>query len=241
MGLFLVTPPCWSLNLMYINPSYFLFVGPGLLFGAWASWKVKSTFRRFAKVGVASGMTGAEAAAAVAREGGAEVTIERSKGFLTDHYDPRGKVLRLSSEVYDGRSIAAIAVAAHEAGHAIQDKKAYAWLGIRSSLVPATMIGSSAWIWVFLAGILLQRPALSWVGVLLFSVVVLFQLVTLPTEFDASNRAKAVLASTGIVSNEAEAKGVSQVLNAAAMTYVAGLVTAILTLLYYASMLTGRD
>ncbi|MCP5023150.1 MAG: zinc metallopeptidase [bacterium] len=225
---------------MHFDPKYFLFVGPGLLFGAWASWKVKSTFHRFAKVPVASGMTGAQAAAAVAREGGAEVTIERAQGFLSDHYDPRGKVLRLSNDVYDGRSISAIAVAAHEAGHAIQDKKAYPWLGIRSSLVPATMIGSSLWIWVFMAGILMQWFALAWVGVLLFGVVVLFQLVTLPTEFDASNRARAVLASTGIVSNEEEARGVSQVLNAAAMTYVAGLVTSILTLLYYASMLTNR-
>lgn len=227
--------------MLYLDPKYFLFVGPGLVFGLWASWKVKSTFRRFAKVPVASGMTGAQAAAAVAREGGAEVTIERAKGFLSDHYDPQAKVLRLSNDVYDGRSISAIAVAAHEAGHAIQDKKAYAWLGLRSSLVPATMIGSRVWIWVFMAGLLLGIKPLAWVGVLLFGVVVVFQLVTLPTEFDASNRARAVLASTGIVSNEEEARGVSQVLNAAAMTYVAGLVTSILTLLYYASMLTNRD
>jgi hypothetical protein len=226
--------------MMYFDPRYFLFVGPGLLLGMWASWHVKSTFNRFSKVGVASGMTGAEAAAAVARAGGAEVTIERAKGFLSDHYDPRGKVLRLSEAVYDGRSVSSIAVAAHEAGHAIQDKKNYAWLGIRSSLVPATQFGSRSWIWIFLAGMLMQSTALQWAGVLLFGVTVLFQIATLPTEFDASNRAKAVLASSGIVSSEAEAIGVSKVLNAAAMTYVAGLLASIGTFLYYVMLVTGR-
>ncbi|MCA9000856.1 MAG: zinc metallopeptidase [Planctomycetes bacterium] len=226
--------------MMYFDPRYFLFVGPGLLLGMWAQYKVKSTFHRFSKVGVQSGMTGAEAAAAVAKAGGADVTIERSKGFLTDHYDPRGKVLRLSQDVYDGRSVSAIAVAAHEAGHAIQDKKNYAWLGIRSALVPATQFGSQAWLWIFLGGMLLRMPGLQWAGVLLFGVTVLFQVVTLPTEFDASNRAKAVLASSGIVQSEQEAVGVSKVLNAAAMTYVAGLLASIGTFLYYLMLVTGR-
>lgn len=220
---------------------FLLLAGPGLLLGIWSSWKVKSTFKHYQNVGVASGMTGAEAAAAVAQAGGAEVTIERARGFLSDHYDPRGKVLRLSPEVYDGRSVSSIAVAAHEAGHAIQDKQAYAWLGIRSSLVPAVMVGSQTWALIFFAGIFMRLPVLQWVGLLLFGVTVVFQLVTLPTEFDASNRAKAVLASSGIVSSEAEAKGVSQVLNAAAMTYVAALVTAIGTFLYYLMLVMSRN
>ncbi len=225
---------------MFLDPKYFLFVGPGLLFAMWASWKVKSTFHKFSQVGVASGMTGAEAARAVAEAGGAEVKIERVAGFLSDHYDPRVKTLRLSPDVYDGRSISAIAVAAHEAGHAIQDVKQYKWLGFRSAIIPAVQIGSTAWIWVFLAGLFLNILALAWVGVILFSTTVLFQIFTLPTEFDASNRAKTVLAHTGIVSTEAEAQGVSKVLNAAAMTYVAGLVTSILTLMYYVMLLMNR-
>ena len=153
---------------MFLDPKYFLFVGPGLLFAMWASWKVKSTFNKFSKVGVASGMTGAEAARAVAEAGGADVKIERVSGFLSDHYDPRVKTLRLSPDVYDGRSVAAIAVAAHEAGHAIQDVKQYKWLGFRSAIIPAVQLGSTSWIWVFMAGMLLQVWALAWVGVILF-------------------------------------------------------------------------
>lgn len=218
--------------------NFLLLAGPGLLMGIWASWNVKSTFRRYQNVGVASGMTGAQAAAAVARAGGAEVTIERAQGFLSDHYDPKAKVLRLSPEVYDGRSVSSIAVAAHEAGHALQDKNAYAWVGIRSSLVPAVVFGSQSWMVIFMAGFILNFLVLQWVGLLLFGVTVVFQLVTLPTEFDASNRAKAVLASSGIVGSEAEAAGVSKVLNAAALTYVAALVTALGTFLYYAMLVT---
>ncbi|MDF1836991.1 MAG: zinc metallopeptidase [Planctomycetota bacterium] len=220
---------------------FFLLAGPGLLLGIWASWNVKSTFKRYQSVGVASGMTGAQAAAAVARAGGAEVTIERGRGYLSDHYDPTRKVLKLSPEVYDGRSVSSIAVAAHEAGHAIQDKQSYAWVGIRSSLVPAVVFGSQSWAIIFFAGFFLHILALQWVGLLLFGVTVAFQLVTLPTEFDASNRAKAVLVSSGIVSSEAEAQGVSKVLNAAALTYVAALVTAIGTFLYYAMLVMGGN
>lgn len=223
---------------MYFDPAYFLFVGPFMLLALWASWRVKSTFTRYSNVGVRSGMTGAQAAAAVARAGGADVQIERHPGFLSDHYDPRSKTLRLSPDVYDGRSVAAIAVAAHEAGHAIQDVKSYAWLGFRSAMVPVTKFGSSAWIWIFLAGMLLSSSSpdlgrwLANAAIGLFGVVVLFQIVTLPVEFNASNRARAVLVDTGIVSNEEEKQGVSRVLGAAAMTYVAGALTAIATLLY---------
>lgn len=224
---------------MFFDPNYFLFVGPFLLLAMFASMRVKSTFQRWSQVGVRSRMTGAEAAAAVARAGGAEVSIERVNGFLSDHYDPRSRTLRLSSAVYDGRSVASIAVAAHEAGHALQHAQSYAWLGFRSQLVPVTIIGSQAWIWIFLAGLFLNLTGLAWIGVGLFGLTVVFQLVTLPVEFDASNRAKAVLASSGIVSTQEETDGVAQVLRAAAMTYVAGALTAIATLLYYVTLLTG--
>jgi len=209
---------------------------PALGFSLWAQWRVQSTFNRFASVGVRSGLTGAEAAEAVLRSAGVQgVRIERHQGFLTDHYDPLAKALRLSPHVYDGQSISAIAVAAHEAGHAIQDKVGYAPLVWRSTLVPLCNLGSTLWFWPFLAGILLRQlplaPLLMWIGIGLFATVVVFQLVTLPTEFNASNRAKAVLASTGIVSTRDEADGVRKVLDAAALTYVAAAAAGVLQLL----------
>jgi Zn-dependent membrane protease YugP len=216
------------------DPVYWFLVGPTLLLALWATLKVKTTFARYHKVGVRSGMTGAEAAMAVARAGGAlDVTIERAQGFLSDHYDPRSRTLRLSPDVYDGRSISAIAVGAHEAGHAVQHAHGYAWLNFRSQMVPVASIGSNLWIWVFIAGIFLSAPILVNIGIVLFALVVVLQIVTLPVEFDASNRAKAVLAQTGIVSTPEEAQGVSKVLGAAAMTYVAGALTAVATLIYY--------
>ncbi len=224
---------------MPFDPLYLLIVGPTMILAIWATWRVKSTFARFASVGVRTGMTGAQAAAAVARAGGAEVSVERHQGFLSDHYDPRTKTLRLSPEVHDGRSISAIAVAAHEAGHSIQDVEGYAWLGFRTRMVPVCSVGSNLWMWIFFAGMILKAPALAAFGIVLFAAVVLFQLITLPVEFDASNRAKAVLAQTGIVSNEAETQGVAKVLNAAAMTYVASALTAVATLAYL--ILRRRD
>jgi Zn-dependent membrane protease YugP len=215
------------------DPMYWLIVGPTVLIALYASIKVKSTFMRFSNVGVRTGMTGAQAAAAVARAGGADVTIERHQGFLSDHYDPRSKTLRLSPEVFDGRSVSSIAVAAHEAGHAIQHATNYVPLTFRSQMVPIATIGSNLWVWVFFAGLVL--PQWRWlvdVAILLFGATVLFQLITLPVEFDASNRAKAVLASSGIVSTQEEAQGVKKVLGAAAMTYVAGALTALATLAY---------
>jgi len=184
-------------------------------------------------------MTGAEAAAAVARSAGIAVRIEQSSGFLSDHYDPRGKVLRLSPDVYGGRSISAVAVAAHEAGHAIQDARAYAPLQLRSFMVPITQFGSKGWLWIFFAGMILSIKPLVTVGIIVFGVTVVFQLVTLPVEFDASRRAKLVLAETGIVINAEEEQGVAKVLNAAAMTYVASALTSIATLLYL--IMRSRD
>lgn len=236
------------------DPMYWLIVGPTMLLALWATWRVKSTFTRFSNVGVRSGMTGAEAAAAVARAAGLDVgiarrgeahtkgvvSIQRFEGFLTDHYDPRTKTLNLSPDVYDGRSVSSIAVAAHECGHAIQDAEGYLWLTFRSQMVPVTKIGSNLWIWVFIAGMIFSFKPLVFLGLVLFGAVVVFQLVTLPVEFDASNRAKAVLASSGIVSTQEEAQGVSKVLGAAAMTYVAGALTAVATLLYYIMLANRR-
>lgn len=215
------------------DPLYLLIVGPTMLLALWATWRVRSTFAAYQNVGVKTGMNGAQAAAAVARAGGADdLTIERHQGFLSDHYDPTSRTLRLSPEVYDGRSVSSIAVAAHEAGHAIQHAKGYAWLGFRSHMVPITNIGSNLWIWVFMAGVLMKSAGLVDAAILLFGLVVVFQLVTLPVEFDASRRAKLVLASSGIVSTQEEAQGVSKVLGAAAMTYVAGALSAVATLIY---------
>jgi Zn-dependent membrane protease YugP len=160
------------------------------------------------------------------------VTVERHAGFLSDHYDPRAKVLRLSPDVHDGRSISSVAVAAHEAGHSLQDATGYAPLRLRSVLVPVTTIGSQLWYLPFILGFAIHSSGLMWLGAALFAAVVVFQLVTLPTEFNASNRAKAVLASSGIVSTQEEAVGVEKVLDAAALTYVAALVASIMQLLY---------
>lgn len=226
----------------FFDPWFWVFTGPTLLLSLYAQFKVKSTFGHYAKVGVRSRMTGAQAAAAVMRAGGVEgVTIERHQGFLSDHYDPRKKALRLSPDVYDGQSVSALAVAAHEAGHSIQDATAYGPLVLRSKLVPVTQIGASLWMWPFLAGMVFNTVSLIYVGIALFAGIVLFQLVTLPTEFDASNRAKAVLAETGIVSTQEEAVGVSKVLNAAALTYVAAALAAIGQLLYLLMIASGRS
>jgi Zn-dependent membrane protease YugP len=189
-------------------------------------------------------MTGAEAAAAVARAGNAAgIKIERHQGFLSDHYDPRSRTLRLSPEVYDGRSVSSIAVAAHEAGHSIQHAVGYAPLGMRSAMVPLANIGSRLWSLPFFIGLMLagtQRAVegshigqwLMAVGIILFGGVVLFQLVTLPVEIDASRRAKAVLVQAGIVQTKEEAQGVNSVLDAAAMTYVAAAAAGALQLIY---------
>jgi Zn-dependent membrane protease YugP len=204
---------------------------------------VKSAFARFSKVGVMTGMAGALAAAAVARAGNAAgIRIERHQGFLSDHYDPRSRTLRLSPEVHDGRSVSSIAVAAHEAGHAIQHAVSYPALGFRSAMVPIASIGSQLWSLPFIIGLALaggQSVAgsgtgqlLMNIGILMFAAVVLFQLVTLPVEFDATRRAKAVLAQSGIVTTADEARGVEKVLDAAALTYVAAALAGAMQLIY---------
>ncbi len=235
-------------NPLYQDPIFLIATVLGLLVTVIAQARVKGAFHKYSKVGVRAGMTGAEAAAAVCRAGGAQgVSIERHQGFLSDHYDPRKKALRLSPDVHDGRSISSIAVAAHEAGHAIQDVEAYAPLMLRSYLVPVTNIGSRLWMWVFFIGIFLNYQASSMgvvvmnLGIVLFGIVVFFQLVTLPVEFNASTRAKAVLAQSGIVQTAEEARGVERVLGAAAMTYVAAAAASLLQLIALIARTRGRD
>ena len=225
---------------MFFDPLYLLLTLPALVFSIWAQVRVKSTFHKYERVGLRSGLSGAEAARAIVRESGLEgVTVERHAGFLSDHYDPRAKTLRLSPAVYDGRSVSAVAVAAHEAGHSLQDAHGYAPLVLRSKLVPVTQIGSQLWFWPFVLGLWMNVAGLVWLGIIAFGAVVVFQLVTLPTEYDASSRAKAVLATTGIVTTQEEAQGVERVLGAAALTYVAALVASLLQLLYM--LLRARD
>lgn len=215
------------------DPVYWLFVGPGMLLALFATIKVKMTFSKYSEVGAASGLTGAQAARfMLERQGVYDVQIEETEGFLSDHYDPGSRTLRLSPGVYQSNSLAAIGVACHEAGHALQHATKYPALGIRSALVPATNIGSWGSYIFFIIGMLMQSPKLILAGVALFSLVVVFSLVTLPVEWNASARAKALMVSTGIVS-AGEERDAGRVLNAAFLTYVASAVTALLTLLYY--------
>jgi len=216
-----------------IHPLYFFMVLPFALLALWASFYVKSAFREWSRFGIRRGVSGAEVAATVLRRAGVTgVRIERGSGFMSDHYDPSNRVVRLSPDVYDSASIAACAVAAHEVGHAIQHQERYAPLSLRSAAVPTASIGSSFGVLAIMAGFILAVPPLIAIGIVLFSAVVLFQLITLPVEFDASRRAKAILLSGGLVTEE-EAVGVRRVLNAAALTYVAAALTSIATLVYY--------
>ncbi len=215
------------------DPLYLVFTVPALLLSLVAQGLVKSRFSKYSKVMARSRMTGAEAARnLLLRAGIADVRVERVNGFLSDHYDPSAKVLRLSDAVYGERSLAAIGVACHESGHAIQHARAYGPLMMRTAMVPIVQFGSQIGIWVILAGAMLNMIGLAKVGVILFSATVLFALVTLPVEYDASARAKKLMVSAGIVS-PSEERDAGSVLNAAFLTYVAAAVSSIGTLLYY--------
>ena len=228
---------------MFFDPMYLLFIAPGLALSLWASWRVKSAFKKYSKVRSARGLTGAEAATEMLRYAGISgVKIVRHHGMLTDHYNPTNKTLALSEQVYDSTSIAAIGVATHEAGHAVQHARNYAPLWVRSALVPTASIGSSMGYMVMLFGLILSSTQMVLVGAILFSAVLLFQIVTLPVEFNASNRAKALVVEDGIVTAQ-ERQGIDRVLNAAALTYVAAAVSTLLTLLYFlmrSGLLGGR-
>ena len=229
--------------MFFFDPLYLLFLAPGLALSMWASFRVKSTFNTYSKVRTMRGLTGAEAAQVLLdRAGIADVSIVRSHGMLSDHYNPVTKTLALSDPVYGSTSIAAVGVATHEAGHAIQHATHYSALWVRSALVPTANIGSSIGYFVMLGGLFLQSQGMVLVGAVLFSAVLLFQLITLPVEFNASNRAKALVVQHGIVSVQ-EREGVDKVLNAAALTYVAAVVSTLLTLLYFlvrSGILGGR-
>jgi uncharacterized protein len=227
-----------------IDPLYWMLMAPVFLFSLWASFKVKSSFKKFSKVASRSGMTGAQVAELILQRNGlSHIPVMETTGFLSDHYDPMKKVIRLSPEVFGSNSLSSIGVAAHETGHAIQHAKGYKALMLRNTMAPTASIGSNfAWIIIF-GGFMLGTMGLVQIGILLFSVVVVFQLITLPVEFNASSRAKEMLASYGILGST-EMAGVSKVLSAAAMTYVAAAASAIVTLLYFlirSGLLGGRD
>ena len=224
---------------IFFDPNYMIAVAPAILLAFWAQWRVKSSFAAAAQQ--PAPLSGAAAARHILDSAGAtDVQIEEVPGDLTDHYDPREKVLRLSHHVYGSRSLAAVGIAAHEAGHALQDAQGYAMMSIRNAAVGVAQIGSGVGLFVFMIGLGMALAPLAWLGIALFAGTVFFQLVNLPVEFDASNRAKAQLVELGIVPTS-EMSYVNNVLNAAAWTYVAGTLQSILTLLYYASMLSGRS
>jgi Zn-dependent membrane protease YugP len=223
---------------------YIVFMLPGLILMLWAQSKVRGAYGKFSKVRNSRGITGAQAARQVLDANGLyDVAIEAIPGELSDHYDPRKRVLRLSQGVYGVPSIAAVGIAAHEAGHAIQHAKAYGPLKVRTAIVPAVNIGSNFGFIVLFAGLLLQNIGLAWAGVGLFGLSTLFALVTLPVEFDATRRAKAALVQVGIVDGGVaggeESRGVANVLDSAAWTYIAGFAASVLTLLYYVMLVTG--
>ena len=219
----------WAL----FDPLYLIILAPGLALSLYATFRTKSTFSKYSKVGSRSGLTGAAAAELMLkRHGVSGVRIERSGGWLSDHYDPSKKALRLSEDVYSSQSLSAIGVACHEAGHAMQDAQGYGMLGLRTALVPATNFSSTFSYILIIAGVFLQFTGLIFVGVCLFSVGVVFSLITLPVEWDASRRAKVAMDEAGMLSPE-ENRHASKVLNAAFLTYLAAAVTSILTLVYY--------
>lgn len=231
--------------MFYFDPLYLIISLPALILAFYAQWRVRAAFNKFSQVRTWRGLTGAQAARAMLEQNQLyDVSVEETQGLLSDHYDPRDRTLRLSPNVYRSPSIAAVGIAAHEAGHALQHAQGYLALQARTAIVPVVQFGSYLGPLVFMIGYLLSIYAgpgfrtLAWLGVVLFSIVVVFALVTLPVEFDASRRAKAWLAN-GFLADRSEVAGVAQMLDAAALTYVAALWQALSTLLYYIFLLTG--
>src|SRR5262245_58001868 len=225
--------------MFYFDPMYFVFALPALILAMIAQWRVSATVNKYSKVFTGRGQTGARVARALLDfHGLQDVAVERGGGVLSDHYDPRTRTLRLSPAVFDTPSVAAVGIAAHETGHALQHQDGYWPLQARSAIVPVVQFGSFLGPLVFFVGLLLNLTGLAWVGVTLFAGVAVFALVTLPVEFNASHRAKALLQSYQFTSRD-EQVGVNRVLDAAALTYVAGLAQALSTLLYYVFILTG--
>lgn len=225
--------------MFYFNPMYLVFSLPALLLALYAQWRVQAAVSKYSQVYTGRGATGARVARALLDGYGLHnVAVERTNGFLGDHYDPLSRTLRLSPDVHDTPSVAAVGIAAHETGHALQHAEGYWPLQARSLMVPAVQFGSYLGPLVFMLGFFLNFTELAWVGVIMFGAVAVFALITLPVEFDASRRAKELLAGQGFVWGD-EMTGVNRVLDAAALTYVAGLAQALSTLLYYVFLLTG--
>lgn len=223
--------------------SYLIFMLPALLLGLWAQAKVNTTFKKYGKISNSRNVTGAQMARMILDQNGLNtIRVERISGNLTDHYDPRGNVIRLSDSVYNSSSIGAIGVAAHEAGHAVQHSEEYFPIKVRNAIIPVCNFGSGVGPVMILIGCLFAGDfgyKLILFGIILFSLMAVFQLVTLPVEFDASSRALKVIRNSGQFSNEDE-RGARKVLSAAAMTYVAALITSIMQILYYVSRFLGR-
>jgi len=216
-----------------------LFMIPAFILMIVTQAYVSGAYKKWSQVMARGRLTGAQAAERLISAGGLNVDVDGVRGKLTDNYDPRQKVLHLSEGVYNSPSVAALAIAAHELGHAMQDRDGYVPLRLRAALVPAVNIGSYlGWILIFI-GLLLRMTNLAWLGVLVFSGGAIFALATLPVEINASARAKQLLTNTGMIVGEDERRGVNNVLNAAALTYVAGLVTAVMQLLYFVSLVGG--
>jgi Zn-dependent membrane protease YugP len=224
---------------MFFDPMYFLFLAPAILLAFWAQMRVKSAYA--AAQQEPAPLSGAGAARLVLdRAGLHSVEIEQVPGELTDHYDPRDKVLRLSTAVYNSHTLAAVGIAAHEAGHALQDAQGYAPLVVRNIAVPAANFGGSFSMTLFFIGLIMHLPLLIWAGIALLSCVVFFQVVNLPVEFNASTRAKQQLVGLGVI-NPQQLETVRRVLNAAAWTYVAATLQTVLTLLYWISRVSGSN
>jgi Zn-dependent membrane protease YugP len=226
--------------MFFFDPMYLIFMIPALALMGFASWYVRHAYNKWSQVRASSGLTGHQAAQRLISTGNLYgVQVQGTGGQLSDHYDPRNKTLFLSQGVANSPSVAAVAIAAHELGHAMQDAEEYFPMKVRSMLVPAVNIGSNlGWILIMI-GLVLRMTSLAWIGVAVFSGGALFALATLPVELNASGRAKQLLYQTGIIQSEEEQRGVNQVLNAAALTYVAGLVTAVMQLLYYVFLIGG--
>jgi len=225
---------------LFYDPTYLLFMAPAFILMLLTQLYVNSAYKKWSRITSNSRMSASQAAQKLIMHSGLyDVQVEGVRGNLTDHYDPRSKRLRLSEGVYQSQSVAALAIAAHELGHAMQDQEGYFPLRLRAALVPAVNIGSYlGWILIFI-GMLLRATNIAWLGLLVFSGGAIFALATLPVELNASARARRLLTESGLIYGEDEQRGVNTVLNAAALTYVAALVTAVLQLLYWASIVTG--
>jgi Zn-dependent membrane protease YugP len=222
------------------NPTYWLFVAPALLLMLYAQWRVRSAYNKWGEVANSQGIPGAQAAQRLMAENGLYgINVQGIRGQLTDNYDPRSKTLNLSESTARQSSVASVAIVAHEIGHASQDATGYALLRLRAGLVPAVNFGAQLGPILFIVGYFLQFSALMWVGVIFFSMAFVFALVTLPVEINASSRALRMLKTSGLLVSDEERKGARAVLSAAALTYVAALLTALFQLLYYVMLASG--